>query len=126
MGNNLCVELLALDIAWVMGFRRVICEVDYTEVIRLVSTPSSHFHWYAAIIKDIKVLLAKEWVCLLQHVYGEGNQAANFLAKHGATSQTSSVWDSPPVGLDHILLANHAGNCAYEIIFLAPFFSFFS
>ena len=82
--------------------------MDYTEVVYLVSSDTSQFQRHAAINGDIKVLLERDWVCKLQHVYREGNEAADFLVKLGAISRTSNVWDSPPTGLGHILLSHLA------------------
>ena len=68
--------------------------MDYTEVVCLVSSNTSQFQRHAAINGDIKVLLERDWVCKLQHVYREGNEAADFLVKLGATFRTSNVWDT--------------------------------
>ena len=110
----MCVELLALRfglcLAWQHGFRKVVCEVDCLEVVRLVLHEFSSFHRYLAIIKDIQALLAKDWLCVLHHVYREGNQAADFLARLGAeVVHEERVWEYPPVGLEHLLFADFAG-----------------
>ena len=55
--NNLCVKLLALKfsliLAWQQGVRRIVCEVDCMELIRLVLHQPPTFHRYLAIISDI-------------------------------------------------------------------------
>ena len=112
--DNLCVELLALrfglQLAWQHGFRKIICEVDCMEVVRLVLHETSSFHRYVAIIRDIQSLLSRDWHCVLHHVYREENQATDFLARLGAADVCQErVWDHPPVGLEHLLFADLAG-----------------
>ena len=67
--NNLCVKLLALRkgllLAWNMGFRRVICEVDCSKVVKLALAHGLSFHSYAVVIVVIQKLLAKNWSCVL-------------------------------------------------------------
>ena len=88
----------------------MVCEVDCYEIFQLLHASSSVFHIYESIIRDICRLLANDWRCSLQHVYREGNQAADFLVKLGASSVGGEhLWDRPPVGLELILLANAAG-----------------
>ena len=88
--DNLCVELLALrfglQLAWQHGFRKIVCEVDCMEVVRLVLHEASSFHRYVAIIRVIQSLLSRDWHCVLHHVYREGNQVADFLARLGAAA----------------------------------------
>ena len=112
--DNLCAELLGLRrgliLAWNIGFRLGVCEVDCYEIIRLLHASSSEFHIYAPIIRDIQRLLAYNWNCSVHHVYREGNQVADFLTKLGASSVGGEqLWDSPPVGLELILLADVVG-----------------
>ena len=52
-------------------------------------------------------MLNQDWVCSLRYVYQEGDQAADFLAKLGAsTNDDNHIWDKPPVGLGLTLLAD--------------------
>ena len=85
------------------------CEVDCEEVVRLINLPPNH-HAYAAIIRDILIILNSDWECSIKHVFREGNQAADYLAKLGASSDEGDhVWNSPPAGLGVILLADAVG-----------------
>ena len=110
--NNLRVKLLALKfsliLAWQQGVRRIVCEVDCMEVIRLVLHQPPTFHRYLAIISDIHGLLAQDWQCSLHHAYREGNQFANFLAYLSAiVMREEQIWDHPPVG-KHLLFVDMA------------------
>ena len=110
--------------AWRLGFKKVICGCDCTKALRLGHVQSSKFHVYGTIIHDISLLLDRDWDCTLQHIYREGNQAVDFLAKYGTTlSMDFTVWDKPLVGIDHILLADFAGTIHLRQVF-CWFFSF--
>ena len=56
-------------------------------------------------------VVCKAWnLCSIHHVYKEGNQATDFLAKLGVSSSIDDyVWDEPPLGLKLILLADVSG-----------------
>ena len=88
------------------------CSVKYfvnSDINSLINLPPNH-HAYAAIIRDVLNILNFDWECSIKHVFCEGNQAADFLAKLGASSdEVDHVWNTPPAGLDVILLANAAG-----------------
>ena len=93
-----------------MGFRLVVCEVDCYKIIRLLHASSFEFHIYEPIIKDIRRFLAFNWTYYVHHVYREGNQVADFLAKLGTSSVGGEqLWDRPPGGLEPILLTNAVG-----------------
>ena len=84
--------------------------MDCMEVVRLVFHESSFFHRYMAIVRDNQSLLARDWHCVLQHVFREGNQAVDFLVRFGATVvHEECVWERPLAGLEHLLLADIAG-----------------
>ncbi|GKV16524.1 hypothetical protein SLEP1_g27155 [Rubroshorea leprosula] len=64
----------------------------------------------AALLSDIRDLMAQFESCMLQHVLREGNAAADFLASLGHTSPPGlSILDSPPTGLRPILLGDQMG-----------------
>lgn len=95
--------------AWSIGFHMVACEVDCLELIRLILDSSAQFHIYDFIIRDIQRLLAQDGNCSVHHVYREGNQATDYLAKPGAsTFGVEQLWDHPLTGLELILLADAA------------------
>lgn len=69
--NSLHVELLALyhglRIAWQYGYKDLICYTDSTLVINLVHRESNVWHHYAAIINNIKDLVARNWRVCVTH-----------------------------------------------------------
>ena len=89
LAGNLLPELIAtfqgLCLAWNHGFRRVLCESNSLEAIRLIHSPSPDLHHFQAVIMEIKSWLSREWHVLVSHVLREGNQYADHLAKLGAS-----------------------------------------
>ena len=65
----------ALDLAWVLGFRKIIIELDSSCAIALIEKTS--------LIRRIQQLLDRAWEVKIQHVYREANRAANFMASRG-------------------------------------------
>ena len=112
--------------SWSLAYRRIICEVDCFELILLVASQSLPFHKYVVIIGDIKMLLSRDWVYYLQHVYYEVNQAEDFLVKQGAMSKTLIVQEHPLVEMGHICLADLAGVVHLRQAFLFFLFFWFS
>ena len=90
-----------LNLAWDLAFRKMYCELDSTEALRLSTDPSIIvFHVHGAIIADIKTLVHRSWQVQLSHVYREVNSSVDAMAKSG-TSQLDDVivWQSPPSDL---------------------------
>ena len=108
--NVLHTEILAilrgLDFAWGHGFRNIVCETDsleaYFEVTASSTSPRhSSFH----LIKEIQILLTRNWIVRFSHVLRSGNTCADFLARHGAMAAMEFVqWDSPNDALQLLLL----------------------
>ncbi|GKV15066.1 hypothetical protein SLEP1_g25867 [Rubroshorea leprosula] len=100
-GLRLCREL---------GFTRVIAEMDSLMAVRFVNERREPDNLAAALLSDIRDLMAQFESCMLQHVLREGNAAADFLASLGHTSPPGlSILDSPPTGLRPILLGDQMG-----------------
>jgi ribonuclease HI len=86
--NILHAELLAvyygLTMAWELDIKELWCYSDSKTVIKLLSDSVNPWHHYAAIIHNIKDLLAKDWNVKVVHTLREGNACADYLAKLGA------------------------------------------
>uniref|UniRef100_A0A2C9U0T0 RNase H type-1 domain-containing protein n=1 Tax=Manihot esculenta TaxID=3983 RepID=A0A2C9U0T0_MANES len=89
---------IGLQLAWSMGFRRVIAESDSLEAVRLINEKDISAHPLGHLIQDCRTLLSLDWCCSLSHVYRERNFSADSLAKqsHGLKIQELTIWDSPP------------------------------
>uniref|UniRef100_A0A2C9VZT4 RNase H type-1 domain-containing protein n=1 Tax=Manihot esculenta TaxID=3983 RepID=A0A2C9VZT4_MANES len=89
---------IGLQLAWSMGFRRVIVESDSLQAVRLINEKDISAHPLGHLIQDCRTLLSLDWCCSLSHVYRERNFSADSLAKqsHGLEIQELTIWDSPP------------------------------
>ncbi|CAJ2652542.1 unnamed protein product [Trifolium pratense] len=99
--NILHAELLAiyygLVLAWDFGFTELWCYSNSKSAIKLISETVNTWHRYAAIIHNIKELLARDWRIHIVHTYREGNACADYLAKFGASHpETYSPLADPP------------------------------
>ncbi|KAK2425147.1 hypothetical protein QL285_035429 [Trifolium repens] len=112
--NILLAELMAiykgLLLAWEMNIKDLWCYSDSKIAIKLVMEPVDEWHHYAAILNNIQGILRREWQVTIVHTPREGNACADFLAKHGATSNVvfSSI-ANPHAGLNLHLLADASG-----------------
>ena len=80
--------MMGLEMAWELGIRDLIYELDSSCIIELVRSPINPFHIYACITAKVKSLLARYWEVDLKHIMREGNTCANWLAKCGGKEAT--------------------------------------
>jgi ribonuclease HI len=114
VSNIMHAELLALyhglQLAWELNIRELLCYSDSGTAIKLITEPVDEWHHYAAILHNIKDILARNWRVKIIHTLREGNACADFLAKFGAhNNEALSVMASPPAGLNLLLLADASG-----------------
>ena len=88
----------------------MVLEVDSSSAIDLIKKESNSRHPYASVIKYVQQLIHRNWVVKVQHVFREGNRAADFLASCGHEVHLGCCfYDFPPVGLGSILRDDLAG-----------------
>ncbi|CAA0829347.1 Polynucleotidyl transferase- ribonuclease H-like superfamily protein [Striga hermonthica] len=73
-----------LQLAWGLGARHVLMEVDNSSVVAMVSGTEVNLDLHETIIQAIRELLKKEWYVRLAHIYREGNFSADKLASLAA------------------------------------------
>ncbi|PKI70137.1 hypothetical protein CRG98_009469 [Punica granatum] len=77
----IAAELLAvkvgLDMAWNLGTRKLILEVDSEAVHCMLRSNRDHEGWNKALVKDIPSLTERRWTVIVEHVYREGNKCAD-------------------------------------------------
>jgi ribonuclease HI len=73
-----------LVLAWGLCIKELLCYSDSKTVIKLIYDLVNAWHHYAAIILNIKDLLARDWRVKVVHTLRGGNVCADFLAKPGA------------------------------------------
>ena len=99
--------------------------------IDLIKKEFNSKHPYAFVIKCVQQLIHRNWVVKVQHVFCEGNRAADFLASRGHEVHLGcSFYDFPPIGLDSVLrddlaevsFSRHALQCFFFFLgLLSPF-----
>lgn len=114
LSNNMNAGLLAiaqgLSIAWNAGHREVICETDSKIALIFITDGVSKFHPYAPLVDHIRNFSTFSWKLSFKHTFREGNVCADWLAKHGASSdQALHIWNSCPPQLSSVLLADAMG-----------------
>jgi len=112
--NILHAELLGvyygLAMAWEIGCSELWCYSNSKLAIKLLSEPINIWHHYAAILHNIKELLARDWHVHLLHTLREGNACADYLAKMGARNlEAYTPIVVPPVEISLLLLADASG-----------------
>ncbi|CAN1179328.1 Putative ribonuclease H protein At1g65750, partial [Linum perenne] len=75
--------LIGLMIAWEAGHRRIKLQMDSTAAIAIFNAPDDPMHQHSLEVTQFKGLIAREWTVEVEHVYREGNQAADYLASIG-------------------------------------------
>lgn len=78
--------------------------------LSLIKDQQVVFHSYAAIIQDIRDLIALPWKVDLRHMLREGNQGADHLVKLGAsTADKLYIFEDPLPKLRLILMGDAVG-----------------
>jgi ribonuclease HI len=99
-----------LRLAWELNIKELICYSDSGTAINLITEPVDEWHHYAAILLNIKDILARDWRVKITHTLREGNACTDFLAKFGAhNNEALSIMVTPPAGLNLLLLADASG-----------------
>ncbi|GAU35993.1 hypothetical protein TSUD_211300 [Trifolium subterraneum] len=102
--------LIRLQLAWDLGFRTIILESDSKSAINLILEDDNNFHPHAIVLGQIRIFRARNWSLSFSHTLREGNECADWLAKHGAQSDVNlKLWVSPPPQIAHVLLADVTG-----------------
>ncbi|CAN1148279.1 Putative ribonuclease H protein At1g65750 [Linum perenne] len=70
--------------AWILGFRKVEVHINCTVAVALLGDKNETVdHHHALEIVEFRDWLLVDWEITIKHVYGEANQAADFLANVG-------------------------------------------
>lgn len=113
MASNVAAELLAilqgLKLAWDLGIRRVHLETDSLTGLELVmKEPRGSPHHN--VIQEIRKQIKQQWECKVSHIWREGNQVADCLAKISLNMQPGLyVLDTPPQDIKSKLLFDEQG-----------------
>lgn len=108
---ELWAVIQGLKLAWDKGFRKVRLEVDSLVVVKdwLMSTNSCNNNT-SNLVFVCQQLLAQEWEVVINHVYRECNQAADFLANEALNHERGiEILQDPPAGILHLLSSDIMG-----------------
>ncbi|XP_057444777.1 uncharacterized protein LOC130737023 [Lotus japonicus] len=107
-GNVLLSEAYALKhglaLVWEQGYRDVICNIDCGELLRSLEDEESRR--FLPILAEISDFINRDWRISLVPISRDCNAPADWLAKKGATTPTStfSLLEEPPSELEILLL----------------------
>ncbi|CAN1184265.1 Putative ribonuclease H protein At1g65750 [Linum perenne] len=72
-----------LSIAWNLGYRRVLVQMDSAEAIAILEAKGEIDHQHAMEVIQYRELLTRDWTVKIKHIYREANKAADSLANRG-------------------------------------------
>lgn len=92
-------------IAWELGIRWLLMEVDSLCVTQLIASSSVPFNDYLQLTLSIQELLKREWHVDIMHIYHEVNFATDVLVNYAHSLPVGlHIFNSPPASINHILL----------------------
>ncbi|XP_057419070.1 uncharacterized protein LOC130713312 [Lotus japonicus] len=98
-----------LQLAWDRGFRKVICDVDCIDLVKVITDAEAvHRHSEYLVLSSICQLLAKQWDVKLNSFHRDSNVVADYLARRGANEIFPGFWifDSLDPDIEYLLLKN--------------------
>ncbi|CAN1257225.1 Putative ribonuclease H protein At1g65750, partial [Linum perenne] len=75
--------IAGLDLSWDRGWRKVAVQCDSRVAIALLSNEADPYHHHSGEVRAFRNLMLRDWEVTLNHIFHEGNQAADFLAGVG-------------------------------------------
>jgi hypothetical protein len=91
--------------AWSLGYKKILCEVDCSEAMSLLSSDSDITrHQLKTTISRIRNFLQRNWVVSFACIPRDINQVVDCLAKYGAHDRIPlRIWKYPPSWLIPVL-----------------------
>jgi len=99
-----------LHIAYYAGYMNIILESDFRMALDFIMSDVQSHHPHAPLISQTVQLQHRYWIVHFQHTLRQGNECADWLAKHGASSSDAlKSWIFCPPQLHHYLLDDALG-----------------
>ncbi|KAL4292566.1 hypothetical protein AHAS_Ahas18G0040900 [Arachis hypogaea] len=99
-----------LKLAWTMGFKRVVVEIDSAAVVSLLNGGKKLESHPNANVREINDMRRKDWNIFFVQNYRESNRCADYLAKMSLKIEPNFVfWDMPPPEVVRILNEDNRG-----------------
>ncbi|KAK9081324.1 hypothetical protein Syun_031103 [Stephania yunnanensis] len=96
-GAELWGALQGLQLAWDMGFRQIVLELDNKSVVELLNGEKIPLNQHRHIVSLIRQLLQRRWFIRIVHIHREGNRAADWLA----SMQRITRWEVTSLNIAH-------------------------
>ena len=95
--NRVMALVYGLKMACEMGIRKLIVEIDSLQVYSWVKGVNGIENSLSNVIQECRFWLNKSWVVSIKHVYREGNQVGDQLAKMALKSHHNTLlkWRGP-------------------------------
>ena len=74
---------IGLRMAFELGYKNVLLELDLRVVVQMIDHGVDDSHVCSSLVKAIRLILDKDWIVNISHVYRDINSCADLLAKHG-------------------------------------------
>lgn len=82
-----------LQLAWDRGFRKVICDVDCVELVKVIAdVEAMQLHTEFLVLNYIRQLMTKEWDVKRNGVHRDSNVVADCLARRGVVACSHGSW----------------------------------
>ena len=103
--------LQGFKMAWENGVIKLIVKVDSLTVYRRVKGMEEALTSHANMIQECQEWLARGWIITFKHIYREGNQLTNKLAKLALKSNSSNTcrWPHPLNELESLIVQDVLG-----------------
>lgn len=105
-GNAFEAEAMALrdglELAWVRGFRNLICEVDSRDLLAAIQ--NTDLDRFITEIHQIRTMLARDWQVSVRGIHRDCNQVADFIAKTASNGTGLQVLSTPCHDLETLIM----------------------
>ncbi|KAM2383227.1 hypothetical protein ACFXTH_040811 [Malus domestica] len=93
-----------LTLAWRLGYRKVLVELDSDVAVTLIMDFNSSMHPLAHLITACRELLRMDWICSVSHVYREKNRVTDGMTALGHKFDIGlHVFYEPPPLVDRLI-----------------------
>ncbi|CAN1126018.1 Putative ribonuclease H protein At1g65750 [Linum perenne] len=83
MRAELLAAEIGLTLAWDLGAKKVILELDSLAAVLSIQEPSTWDSRHGPTLRQIQLLRSRDWQVVVQHCYREDNRVADLLAHSG-------------------------------------------
>ncbi|KAF7808928.1 reverse transcriptase [Senna tora] len=99
-----------LNLAWEMGYKKVVIENDCLRIINQITKETNMAHPLHPTIATIKNIISRDWNATMSHCHRNVNTCADKLAKLSLSScRGLTILDSPPDCISSLVLGDACG-----------------